>query len=117
VRSTTRGHGSAGSCAALAGAAAGVAGAGCADAAAQAKSKPANDADLLSYIAGRVVPSGTITLNNEPLLIFGQKKVRVGDRLTVTYEGRDYNLEITNIQRFTFTLRLNRAEITRRINP
>ena len=94
-----------------------IAAAQAAEAAASAKTRPANDTDLLSYIAGRVVPSGTLTLNNEPLLIFGQKKVRVGDRLTVTYEGRDYNLEITNIQRFTFTLRLNRAEITRRINP
>ena len=88
-----------------------------AEAAASAKSKPTSDAGLLSLIAERVVPSGTVTLNNEPLLIFGQKRLRVGDRLTVTYDGRDYTLELTEIQRFTFTLRLNRAEITRRINP
>jgi hypothetical protein len=94
-----------------------IAAAQAAEAAASAKARPASDADLLGYIAERVVPSGTLTLNKEPLLIFGQKKLRVGDRLTVTYDGRDYNLELINIERFTFTLRLNRAEITRRINP
>jgi hypothetical protein len=94
-----------------------IAAAKAAEAAATVRDKPATDTDLLGYIAERVVPSGSVTLGNEPLLIFGQKRLRVGDRLTVTYEGRDYNLELTAIQRFTFTLRLNRAEITRRINP
>jgi hypothetical protein len=94
-----------------------IAAARAAEAAQQNSAKPATEADLLERIAERVVPSGTLTLNGEPLLIFSQKRLRVGDRLTVTYEGRDYNLELTAIQRFTFTLRLNRAEITRRINP
>jgi hypothetical protein len=94
-----------------------IAAARAAEAAQQNNARPATEADLLERIADRVVPSGTLTLNGEPLLIFSQKRLRVGDRLTVTYEGRDYNLELTAIQRFTFTLRLNRAEITRRINP
>lgn len=81
------------------------------------KTKPTNDTDLLERIAEKVVPSGTLTMNDEPLLIFGQKRLRVGDHLTVTYDGQDYTLELASIQRFTFTLRLNRAEITRRINP
>jgi hypothetical protein len=94
-----------------------IAAARAAEAAAQNSARPATEADLLERIAERVVPSGTLTLNGEPLLIFSQKRLRVGDRLTVTYEGRDYTLELTAIQRLTFTLRLNRAEITRRINP
>lgn len=93
-----------------------IAAAQAAEAAALNKSKPATEADLLERIAERVVPSGTLTMNNEPLLIFGQRRLRVGDRLTVTYDSKDYTLEITAIQRYTFTLRLNRAEITRRIN-
>lgn len=94
-----------------------IAAAQAAEAAALNKTKPATEADLLERIADRVVPSGTLTMNNEPLLIFGQRRLRVGDKLTVTYDAKDYTLEITGIQRFTFTLRLNRAEITRRINP
>jgi len=94
-----------------------IAAARAAEAAALNKAKPASEADLLERIAERVIPSGTMTLNGEPLLIFGQRKLRVGDRLTVTYDGRDYDLELTAVQRLNFTLRLNRAEITRRINP
>jgi hypothetical protein len=94
-----------------------IAAAQAAEAANSAKAKPATDSDLLERIAGRIVPSGTVTLGDEALLVFGQKRLRVGDRLTVTYDGKDYDLELTAIQRLTFTLRLNRAEITRRINP
>lgn len=88
-----------------------------AEAAALNKALPANDSELLEKIAERVIPSGTITLNGEAFLIFGQRKLRTGDRLTVTYSEKDYDVELTSIERFTFKLRLNRAEITRRINP
>jgi hypothetical protein len=88
-----------------------------ADALNSANAKPATETDLLERIADRIVPSGTLTLGDETLLVFGQKRLRVGDHLTVTYEGKDHDLELTKIQRLTFTLRLNRAEITRRINP
>jgi len=88
-----------------------------AEAAALNKARPANENELLERIAERVMPSGSLSLNGEPLLIFGQKRVRVGDKLTITYDSVDYTVEIASIQRFTFTLRLNRAEVTRRINP
>jgi hypothetical protein len=94
-----------------------IAAARAAEEAASNKAKPANEAELLERIAERVIPSGTMTLNGEPLLIFGQRKLRMGDHLTVTYDGRDYDLELTAIQRLNYTLRLNRAEIVRRINP
>jgi hypothetical protein len=88
-------------------------------AAAQAKTaaKPATDREFLEVIAGRIAPSGILILGGEPLLIFGQKRLHVGDRLTVTYDGQDYELELTAIERTTFTLRLNRDEITRPIKP
>ena len=97
-----------------------IAAAQAAQAAAQAQAKPAKpttDLGLLELIAGKINPSGTLILGGEPLLIFGQKRLRVGDRLTVTYDGLDYNLELAAIDRTTFTLRLNRDEITRRIQP
>jgi hypothetical protein len=88
-------------------------------AAAQAKAaaKPATDREFLEVITGKISPSGILILGDEPLLIFGQKRLRVGDRLTVSYDGQDYDLELTAIDRSTFTLRLNRDEITRPIKP
>lgn len=81
------------------------------------QAKPATDSDLLKLIASRVSPSGTLILGDEPMLIFGKKRLRVGDRLTVTYDGRDYDLELIGITRTTFSLRLNRDEITRPLKP
>jgi hypothetical protein len=94
-----------------------IAAAQAAAAASAVKAKPTTNLGLLELIASRINPSGTLILGGEPLLIFGQKRLRVGDRLTVTYDGLDYPLELTAIERTTFTLRLNSDEITRRIQP
>jgi hypothetical protein len=79
--------------------------------------KPATDNDLLERLAERITPSGTLTLGSDTLLVIGQKRLRAGDRITVTDDGKDHEIELTGVQRLTFTLRLNRAETTRRINP
>lgn len=84
---------------------------------AAAQSKPTTDRQLLQLIAAKIMPSGTVIIGGEARLIFGQKRLHVGDRLTVTYDGQDYPLELTAIDRTTFTLRLNRDEITRPIKP
>lgn len=77
--------------------------------------RPAGDRGVLEALAGRLAPSGTAILGGEAILLFGQKKLKVGDQLTITFEGFDYTLDITDIGRTTFTLRLNREEITRPI--
>lgn len=92
-----------------------IAAAQAASQAAATQAKPSTDRQLLQVIAPKIMPSGTLILGGEPLLIFGQKRLRVGDRLTVAYDGQDYTLEIAAIDRTTFTLRLNRDEMTRPI--
>ncbi|HTZ20039.1 MAG TPA: hypothetical protein VMC06_04085 [Opitutaceae bacterium] len=81
--------------------------------------KPAGDRQILEAIAPRVTPDGTAILprTGEPVLFFRQKKLKVGDHLTITFDGHDYEVEITAIDRTTFSMRLNRAEITRPIQP
>ena len=79
--------------------------------------KPMGDREILVAIAERIQPSGTIILGGEPILLLRQKKVKIGDTLSVSYEGRNVEVEITEISRTTYTLRLNRAEITRPIKP
>jgi hypothetical protein len=79
--------------------------------------RPLGDRSVLSTLADKLSPSGTAIIGGEPILLFGSRRLKVGDRLTVTYEGADYNLDITAITRTTFTLRLNREEITRPIKP
>lgn len=78
---------------------------------------PRNARDLLQAIATSpsLKPSGFFVLGGEPTLIFGQKRVKAGSLLTITFEGVEYALEIVSIERPNFTLRLNREEFTRTI--
>lgn len=84
-------------------------------AAVQTNAKPSSDRDFLQLIAAKIMPSGTLFLGGEPMLVFGKRRIRVGDHLTVSYDNQSYDLELTAIDRTTFTLRLNREEITRPI--
>lgn len=94
-----------------------IAAAQAAQQAASAQAKPSSDSEFLRLIASRVQPTGSLMLSSGPLLIFGKKRLRVGDQFTVTYEGQNYTLDLVAIDRTTFTLRLNKEEIVRPIKP
>lgn len=76
---------------------------------------PRNDRDLLQAIGAGLKPSGFFVLGGQPTLIFGQKRVKAGGNLTITFEGTQYTVEIATITPPNFTLRLNREEFTRTI--
>lgn len=86
-------------------------------AAAGVVARPAGDRGVLEKLAEMIVPSGIVRLGGREILLFGQKKLKVGDRLTITFEGTNYDLDITAIGANTFTLRYNQVEITRPIIP
>jgi hypothetical protein len=78
---------------------------------------PLSARDLLQRIATSpsLKPSGYFVLSGQPTLVFGQKRVKAGNFLTITFEGVEYTVEIVSIDRPNFTLRLNREEFTRPI--
>ncbi len=76
---------------------------------------PRNDRDLLQSIGTGLKPSGFFVLGGSPTLVFGQKRVKAGGTLTITFEGTEYTLEVITIAPPNFTLRLNREEFTRTI--
>ena len=77
---------------------------------------PRSPRDLLQAIADALKPSGSIVLpGGEISLSFGQKRVKPGGTLTITFEGAEYTVEVTAIDRANFTLRLNNEEYTRPI--
>jgi len=76
---------------------------------------PASVYELLGEIAPQINPTGAIMLNGQPLLLFGQKRIRVGDQLPIIYDGENYTLLISRIESSNFTLRLGAAEVTRPI--
>ena len=75
------------------------------------------DREILASLATKVTPRGTFGVGSNSLLSFGKKNLRPGDRLTVNYEGQDYNLTLVSFDSINFTLRLNKEEITRPIKP
>jgi len=76
---------------------------------------PRNARDLLAAIGDALKPSGYIVMGGQPSLSFGQKRVKPGGTLTITFEGAEYTVEVTAIDRANFTLRLNNEEYTRPI--
>lgn len=78
-------------------------------------SGPRTDRELLAAIAAAIRAPNVITMGGQQILTFGQKQVKAGDPLTINFEGADYTLTVTAIDRTSFTLRLNREEYTRPI--
>ncbi len=76
---------------------------------------PRNARDLLAAMGDALKPSGYILMAGQPSLSFGQKRVKPGGTLTITFEGTEYTVEVTAIDRANFTLRLNNEEYTRPI--
>ncbi|MCC5022900.1 MAG: hypothetical protein J6386_08940 [Candidatus Synoicihabitans palmerolidicus] len=76
---------------------------------------PRDNFELLETIAPEINPSGTMMLGGQPLLLFGQKKIRVGGELPIIYAGNRYTLVISAIESSFFTLRLGEAEYPRPI--
>lgn len=79
--------------------------------------RPMGARGVLETLAERIVPSGILRLGGKAILLFGQKKLKVGDGLTITFEGTNYDLDITAIGSTTFTLRYQGEELTRSIKP
>lgn len=95
----------------------GPAAAGAAGAAGTAAPRPAGDRDILETLAMRLNPSGTFVLGDRSMIIIDRNRFEVGTKFIVTYDERDYELELVSIDRTTFTLRYRGEEITRSIKP
>lgn len=79
--------------------------------------RSATDREVLVNVIANINPSGTMMIGDQPFLLFGQKKLKVGDVIPIGFQGKTYELVLTGIERTSFTLRLNKEEITRPIKP
>jgi hypothetical protein len=77
----------------------------------------AGDREVLEAVAPHIVPSGVVQVGDSPILLLGEKKLKVGEYLTITFEGAEYMVELSAINHSSFTLRLNKEEISQPINP
>jgi hypothetical protein len=79
--------------------------------------RPESDKDLLALLADEIHPTGVMGRDVLVLLLKGQKGVKVNDKLTLSFDGAAYEVEVTAIDNYNFSLRFNQAEITRPIKP
>jgi hypothetical protein len=77
--------------------------------------KVAPERELIEAIAPLIAPDGRATLSGVTYLLFGKKRLKVGDTLPILYKDKPYELTITAIGDTTFTLRLNGEETIRPI--
>jgi hypothetical protein len=78
--------------------------------------RPASDKDLLALLADQLKPTGTMGIGDSLMLLRkGQKGVKVGDKLTLSFDGTPYTVEVIEVTTTNFSLRFNQAEITRPI--
>jgi len=61
--------------------------------------------ELLASLASRIPATGTVSLGGEPILLLGQKRLKVGDTVTISFEGRAYELSIAAVTSTSFTVR------------
>ena len=78
---------------------------------------PASDRELLQLLSAKFVPSGTANLGGEPLLLLGQKKIKIGDRVPIILDSATYEVEVTAIGRTSFTLRYKDETLSKNIQP
>lgn len=72
-----------------------------------------SDAEVLATLSAGLKPTGSVVLGGEPLLLFGEKRQKIGDKLNVAHEGVEYTIEIVNIENNQFRIRYKNEELTR----
>jgi len=78
--------------------------------------RPDSDKELLALLADQLHPTGVMGREDAlVLLLKGQKGVKLNDKLTLSFDGATYDVEVTAVDHKSFSLRFNQAEITRPI--
>jgi hypothetical protein len=70
-------------------------------------------AALIEKLANRIPVTGSVNLGGVPILLMSQKRLKVGDVYTISFEGQNYDLEITAITSITFSVRYRSINYTR----
>lgn len=62
-------------------------------------------AELLATLAEKIPSTGTVFIGGQPLLLLGQKRLKVGDTYAISFEGRTYEVSIAAVTSTSFTVK------------
>ena len=71
---------------------------------------PVMGSDLLARLAAQIPVTGPVSIGGQPILLLGQKRLKVGDTVTISFDGQNYDLSIAAIAPTSFTVK--RGELT-----
>ncbi len=74
-----------------------------------------SDEELVPQLAALLQPTGSMTLGGEPVLLFTERRQKIGDKVAVTLDGVEYVVEIVSIANNRFRIRYNDREAERTI--
>ena len=74
-----------------------------------------SDKERLELISAKINPSGSVELAGEPYLLFTEKRQKIGDKVTVSIDEVEYEVEIVSIDKNRFRIRYNNLETPRSI--
>jgi len=80
-------------------------------------SRPSTDAEFLAVLAAKLNPTGVLMLGDNEFLLFGEKKVKVGDTINIPFDKESVSVELIDLTSTAFTLKLNNEQLTRPITP
>ncbi len=69
--------------------------------------------ELLTRLAAAIPATGTVNLGGSPILLLGQKRLKVGDSYTISFEDKDYEVSIASISPTAFTITRGSHSYTR----
>jgi len=79
--------------------------------------RPSSDQEFLSLLATKLNPTGVLMLGDNQFLLFGEKKVKVGDTINIPFDKESVSVELIDLTSTSFTLKLNSEQLTRPITP
>jgi hypothetical protein len=74
---------------------------------------PKSDREVLEKLAALIPQAGIITQDDKAMITFGAKRISEGQIFRMSYNNRDYDLQIVAIGTSTFTVRYRDEELTR----
>lgn len=72
-----------------------------------------SEREILEALADRIQPSGIMVTGGEQVLLFGERRVRAGDVLQLSYQGETRRVVVDAVSQRSFTLRFGQEKISK----
>ncbi len=75
-----------------------------------------DEAELLRNLANLMSARGTAIMGEHRFLLLSQKRLKVGESITISFEGNDYEVWLVDLSSTTFTIRRRDLTHTRAVS-